>query len=83
MLCLIVEGDGGNNFVETKHGNKFRNMNLPSVVGDQQPVDNNISTTTNRVNNPPPAYFDLQSDDEDDVQGSNLELGMLHESLCK
>jgi len=31
-----VKGDGENDFVETKRGNKFRNMNLPGVMGDQQ-----------------------------------------------
>ena len=60
VLILIVEGNGGNDFVETKRGNKWKNLDTKPVI-DLINDDNLPVVNENEIN-----YFDIIDEDMSD-----------------
>ena len=57
VLILIVEGNGGNDFVETKRGKKWKNLDTKPVI-DLINDDNLPVVNENEIN-----YFDIIDED--------------------
>ena len=47
VLVLIMEGNGGNDLVETKRGKKFTNLDLEEVDFSNLPVNTNFVDIVN------------------------------------
>ena len=61
---LIQNDKGGNNLVETKRGNFFRNLDLPADFFDTIPS----TPTTDVATTPVTTYLDLEDDDSNDEE---------------
>ena len=65
VLVLIIEADGGNDLVESKHGKKFANLDLP-VENAEVNAEAQTTATTAPQTFAPPVVYDVEYGDEDD-----------------